>query len=236
MRAHLHGLRRTGRGRRHDGRMQTAGRRIRRHRSAAIAGAVLQHLTHALRAQQRQHHAGTAILEAAGGHEPLALQQRRRAIQRAADQRRAALAQGDRLIRLERQCRAIAPQAAGRSIDLRARQARKRRQQQRRAVETAPARLLQREGLAGPRVKIRRRHGRSVRRGLSRGQRRALLCLPASRRLRLARKMSPDHVRNLAGRSRRAEQKALRLSTAVVSQSRQLVGSLDAAGHRGQPQ
>ena len=136
----------------------------------------------------------------------------------------------------QRQRGAVAPQAARGGVDLRAGDAGQRRQQQRRVVGAAPARLVEREGLAGARVEIRRRHGRSVRRGLSRGQRRALLCLPASRRLRLARTMSPDHVRNLAGRSRRAEQKALRLSTAVVSQSRQLVGSLDAAGHRGQPQ
>ena len=114
MRAHLHRLRRAGGGRRHDRRLHAAGRGIGGDRRAAVAGAVLQHVAHALRAQQRQHHAGAAVLEAAGRHEPLAFQQRRRAVQRAADQRRAALAHADRLVGLQRQRGAIAPQAARR--------------------------------------------------------------------------------------------------------------------------
>ncbi len=163
MRAHLHGLRRAGGGGRHDRRLHSAGGGVGGHRGAAVAGAVLQHLAHALRAQQRQHDAGAAVLEAAGRHEPFALQQCRRAVQRAADQRGAALAHGDRIVHLHRQRRAISPEAARGGVDPSAGEARERRQQQRRAIRSAPARLVQREGLAGPRVKVCERHRGSLR-------------------------------------------------------------------------
>ena len=134
--------------------LQPAGGGVGGHRGAAVAGTVLQHVADALCAQQRQHDAGAAVLEAAGRHEPLALQQRRRAVQRAADQRRAALAHADRLIHLHGKRGVVAPNAARGGIDLSAPYARERCQQERRVIGSAPARLVQREGLAGTRVKI----------------------------------------------------------------------------------
>ena len=133
--AHLHRLCRAGRGGRHDRCLHAAGGGIGRNRGAAIAGTVLQHRAYALCAQQRQHDAGAAVLEAAGGHEPLAFQQRRRAVQRAADQRRAAFAHADGIIDLHRQRSAIAPEAARGGVDLLARvKPGQRRQQQRRVA------------------------------------------------------------------------------------------------------
>ena len=80
-----------------------------------------------------------------------------------ADQRRAALAHGDRFGGLERQGGAITPEAARGGVDLVAGQAGQRRQQQWRVTGAAPARLVERVCFARARVEVGGGHAGSVR-------------------------------------------------------------------------
>ena len=146
MRAHLHGLGRTGGSRRHDRRRHATGGGIGGHGRAAIAGAVFQHRRDPLRAEEGQHDAGAAILEAAGGHEPLAFEKRPRPMEAARQQRCAAFAHADGIVGDEGEGGTIAPKAARRKIDAIARDAGQRRQQQRHVAGAAPARHIQRKG------------------------------------------------------------------------------------------
>ena len=95
MRAHLHGLRRTGGRRRHDGRLHSTRRRIGSDRRAAVAGTVLQHRAIPCARSSESMTDAPRSLKLPVGMNHSHFSRSRSAGQRARQQRRATLAHGD---------------------------------------------------------------------------------------------------------------------------------------------